>query len=229
MSITILYFAAVREALQMERQTVDLSILPAPTTDGLWQWLMQTHPKIDKWQAVLKMAVNEEFAQGDLPLHDGDEIAIIPPVSGGQGKTITDDTGHYILSTDPLDRQAVEALIARDEAGALLTFEGRVRNHTQDRQVDHLIYETYEPMALKTLIQAGHEAQSKWPTLAVAIAHRYGRLEIGESAVIISVSSPHRATAYEGSRYLIERLKEIVPIWKKEISPNGDEWVGTGP
>ena len=229
MPITLLYFAAVRETLGRTTQRVALTELPSPDLEGLWAWMSAQDPRMRQWRAHLRVAINEEFAHDSHPLCEGDVVAIIPAVSGGQGKTLKDDSGHFILSTLPLETFNVGRLVEHDGAGAVVLFTGRVRNATGERAVEHLVYEAYETMALKKLEQTAQEAKERWPMTRVAIAHRYGRLEIGEAAVVIAVSSPHRAQAYDASEYVIDRLKQVVPIWKKEVSPDGSEWIGMGP
>ena len=229
MSITLLYFASVREALGCTSQSLPLHELHTQDTDGLWRWLHAQHPKLASWQSHLRLAVNEAFVEGNAPLKQGDTVALIPPVSGGQGKTLKDPSGYFSVTTERLDREAVESLVEHDGAGAVVLFTGRVRNATGERAVDYLVYEAYEAMALKKLKDTADEAIARWPDIRVAIAHRYGRLEVSDAAVVIAVSSPHRAQAYEASQYVIDRLKQVVPIWKKEVSPDGSEWIGMGP
>lgn len=229
MSITLLFFASVRETLARPSQSIELHDLHTPTLEGLWLWLETQDPKFTAWRAHLRIAINESFVDAGAIIHDGDTIAIIPPVSGGQANTLKDSTGHFIVTTEGLDSFAVESLVEHDGAGAVVLFTGRVRNITGDRQVKYLVYEAYESMALKKLESTAQEAIIQWPGVRVAIAHRYGRLEIGEAAVVIAVSSPHRAEAYDASEYIIDRLKQVVPIWKKEVSPDGSEWIGMGP
>jgi molybdopterin synthase catalytic subunit len=130
------------------------------------------------------------------------------------------------ISKEPIHIQEVIDKVVRREAGAITTFIGTVRELTHGRKTLYLIYEAYEAMALKKLQQISDEIQEKWPDAHVAIAHRVGRLEITDVAVVIAVSTPHRADAYEANRYAIERIKEIVPIWKKEHWEDGEEWVG---
>ena len=232
--LTILYFAALRERMGRDRDQLPLSALgAAPTVASLWAWLEAQQPSAASWRAHVRVAVNHDFASPDAALRPGDEVALIPPVSGGQDpdqeQTLTDPTGCFVVTTQPLRLDQVEALVLRPEAGAVVSFTGRVRDHTGDRQVAYLIYEVYAPMALKKLIEVAQEAHERWPRLRVAIHHRYGRLELGCAAVLISVSSPHRADAFAACQHVIDRLKQVVPIWKKEVGPDGQQWVGFGP
>lgn len=229
-TLTVLYFAALRERLKLHSELVPLSELgTTPDVAALWRWLEQRHPQLSSWRSHLRLAVNQDFADDDHPIKADDEIALIPPVSGGQDQHLADASGCFVMTTKSIDAQTTEALVARTQAGAVVSFTGRVRDHTDDHQVDYLIYEAYPQMALKKLEQSAQEAHQQWPQLTIAIHHRYGRLELGEIAVAISVSSPHRAEAFMACQYLIDRLKEIVPIWKKEVGPDGQEWIGFGP
>lgn len=168
----------------------------------------------------LRVACNLDFVSWDHPLANGDEVAFIPPVSGGSGR--------YVVTTEPLSLDAVVGLVRRPDAGAISTFSGCVRDHTGDRKVARLEYDAYVPMAELKLQETGETAEGRWP-VRVAIHHRHGALEVGDLAVVIAVSSPHRAEAFEACRFVIEQLKREVPIWKKEVSPDGAEWVGRGP
>jgi molybdopterin synthase catalytic subunit len=191
-------------------------------------------------KSFVRVAVNRDFADDDTQISPDDEIALIPPVSGGAGEPVepvepaasteeADDTGAFRITLAELDTDQVRAHVTRPDAGAIVLFEGVVRDHTGDHDVSYLEYETYLAMALDKVVQTAAEVTERWPDAQIAIHHRYGRLDIGEKAVVIAVSSPHRATAFEACQYAIDRLKEIVPIWKKEVGPDGDEWVGMGP
>lgn len=133
---------------------------------------------------------------------------------------------YYEISKEPIDTQAVIDKVVQRDAGAITTFIGTVRELTKGKKTLFLIYEAYESMAVKKLAQIGQEIEEKWPNSKVAITHRVGKLDITDVAVVIAVSTPHRADAYEANRYAIERIKEIVPIWKKEHWEDGEEWIG---
>lgn len=218
MQVEVLYFAVVRERLGLERESVELP--PQATLEALWSALEARHQALGALRPYLRVARNQEFVQGQVELADGDQVALIPPVSGGAPRAW--------LQTQPLDLQAVEALVDRPEAGAVVSFRGVVRNHAKGRAVQHLEYEVYPEMAQAKLQQVVDEVQQRWPQAQAAVAHRYGLLQVGEDAVIIAVSSPHRAEGFEACRYAIDRIKEIVPIWKKEVGPDGASWVGMG-
>jgi MoaE-MoaD fusion protein len=168
--------------------------------------------------AGLLYAVNRHYAQGGQPLADGDEVALIPPVSGGD----------FRLTEEPLSLDAVVAEVRRDEAGAVATFLGTVRSSSRGRRVLHLEYEAYEGMAEETMAALAAELAERHDLCAVAIHHRVGRVEIGEPSVAIAVSSPHRADALAACRETIDTLKQSVPLWKKEVYEGGEEWIGQG-
>ena len=170
----------------------------------------------------LVMAVNREYAPEDRPLDPGDELALIPPVSGGR-----DSGGRFRVQPDPLDPRAVEALVADPAAGATVTFLGTVRNHARGRTVVALEYEAYAPAAEKMLARIGDEIATRWGIERVAIVHRTGRLLVGETSVVISVAAAHRGEAFAACQFAIERLKEIVPIWKQEHYGDGAIWIGS--
>ncbi|MEL7240059.1 MAG: molybdenum cofactor biosynthesis protein MoaE, partial [Planctomycetota bacterium] len=149
-----------------------------------------------------------------------DELALIPPVSGGHDL--------FEVRNEPLEVAEVEAAVRHGGAGAVVSFTGTVRNNTKGVAVDALEYEAYRSMAEKYLRTIGHEIAERWPDTRVAMLHRVGRLAVGEASVVIAVSSPHRADAFDACRHSIERLKEDVPIWKKEFRTDGSVWVGVG-
>ena len=166
----------------------------------------------------LLYAVNREYAGPDDALHDGDEVALIPPVSGGA----------FRLSGEPLDLQAAVAEAASDDAGAVATFVGTVRRSSRGRDVLYLEYEAFEEMAEPMLVRLATELEAKHGLCKVAIHHRVGRVEIGEASVVIAVSAPHRAAALEACGEAIDTLKATIPLWKKEVYAGGEEWIGKG-
>jgi molybdopterin synthase catalytic subunit len=180
----------------------------------------------DVWPALalgaepegLMYAVNREYADRDRPLADGDEVALIPPVSGGA----------FRLSESALDLQAVVAEVQRDEAGAIATFVGTTRSRSRGRDVHHLEYEAYPEMAERMMAELGTALKDKHELSEVAIHHRVGRVEIGEPSVVIAVSAPHRRAALAACAEAIDTLKETIPLWKKEVYEGGEEWIGRG-
>jgi molybdopterin synthase catalytic subunit len=180
----------------------------------------------DVWPALglgdepdgLLYAVNRQYTDPDRELSDGDEVALIPPVSGGS----------FRLFDEPLDLDAAVAEVARDDAGAIATFVGTVRRHSRGRTVLHLDYEAYEEMAETVMAGIAEELERRHELSAVAIHHRVGRVEIGEASVVIAISAPHRAAALDACHEAIDTLKETVPLWKKEVYEGGEEWIGRG-
>lgn len=236
MSIQIRYFAAVRERLGRSEEDLSADALPErPTVEDVWTLLAKRHPELSSMKQYLRLALNRDFADPDDPVQDGDEIALIPPVSGGSGSsdeqptTLDSEDGRFRITDAVLEPNLPIDAVRRSEAGALVTFRGVVRDHTDEHSVERLVYECYVRMALEKLVETGREAEETWPQVEVAIHHRWGTLVVGETAVVIAVSSPHRAEAFEACSWIIDRLKEVVPIWKKEIGPEGGTWVGMGP
>jgi molybdopterin synthase catalytic subunit len=166
----------------------------------------------------LLYAVNREYVARDTALADGDEVALIPPVSGGA----------FLLSTEPLDTERVVAEAASDDAGAVATFVGTVRRSSRDREVVRLEYEAFPEMAEPMLVRLADELKKKHGLCEVAIHHRIGPVAIGQASVVIAVSAPHRAAALDACREAIDTLKETIPLWKKEIYADGEEWIGRG-
>ena len=166
----------------------------------------------------LLYAVNKEYADRDCPLVDGDEVALIPPVSGGA----------FRLSAEPLSLDAVVDEVRSDEAGAIATFAGTTRVQSRGRTVLHLDYEAYEEMAEQVMTEIAEELKARYDLCEIAIHHRTGRVEIGEASVVIAVSAPHRQDALAACKDAIDTLKKQVPLWKKEVYEGGEEWIGRG-
>jgi molybdopterin synthase catalytic subunit/molybdopterin converting factor small subunit len=180
----------------------------------------------DVWPALdlggepegLLYAVNKEYASREHELHDGDEVALIPPVSGGS----------FRLSHDALSLEAAVDEVRSERAGAIATFVGTTRVESRGRTVQHLDYEAYAGMAEKVMAEIAASLQERYDLCAVAIHHRTGRVEIGDASVVIAVSAPHRQDALAACRDAIDTLKEQVPLWKKEVYEGGEEWIGRG-
>ncbi len=217
--VNVLFFAIVRERLGKRSQ--ELEIPDGSTISDFWKALTSTHPGMDSLKAHIRTAVNMDFVEDSYTLKDGDEVALIPPVAGGAPVAR--------MTLEKLDPDALARRVLSDEDGAVVTFAGAVRNHSQGRTVSFLEYEAYPEMAVHQMELVISEVSEKWPECRVLVDHRYGRLEIGDLAVVIAVASPHRKEAFAACEYVIDRLKETAPIWKREVGPDGTEWVGMGP
>jgi len=218
MKIQVRFFAITREKAKTDVDTFELP--PGSTVGALWDAIADRHAALAPLRRHLRLAVNLEYAGNDAPLTDGDEVALIPPVAGGVDLcTLTDS---------PIDPNAIIAKVRRPEAGAVVTFEGVVRNHAQGKDVARLEYEVYPAMALAKLREVAESVVAEHDGCMIAVEHRYGTLEVGESAVVIAVSSAHRGEAFTACQKTIDRIKEVVPIWKKEYSADGASWVGFG-
>jgi MoaE-MoaD fusion protein len=219
MKVEVLYFAVVRERLGRDSEAVEL---PAgATAASLIGELERRHPALAALRPAIKLAVNEEFAPPDRVLADGDVVALIPPVAGGAGL--------FRVVDAPLVLDDVVRAVATPEHGGIATFTGVVRNHSRGKTIVRLEYEAYRPMAERKLAEIGAALAAEFPGARLAIVHRVGKLAVGDAAVVIAASAPHRAVAFDVCRAAIDRLKESVPIWKKEIADDGEEWIGLGP
>lgn len=233
MRITMLYFARARELAG--RGSEGIEIPDGSRVSALLDALRALHPGLGRELSAMRVAVNQEFSDADAALADGAEVALVPPVSGGapeeRAHSAAAQSASAQLQHDAIAIHAAEALLRDDveRRGALATFAGIVRAHSHQRMVTHLQYEAYEPMALRELERILAAAKAQWPILDAAVVHRLGRLEIGDVAVSIAVSSMHRAEAFDACRFIIEELKRDVPIWKKETDVDGDEHWGKGP
>ena len=207
--VTVRLFAGLRE----RAGTARLEIADVSHVGDIWAKL-----DLGDEPGGLLYAVNREYAAPGDPLHNGDEVALIPPVSGGA----------FRLGTEPLDVGAAVAEAASDEAGAVATFVGTVRRSSRGRDVLYLEYEAYEEMAEPMLARLAGDLTAKHGLCEVAIHHRIGRVEIGEASVVIAVSAPHRAAALDACREAIDTLKTTIPLWKKEVYAGGEEWIGRG-
>jgi len=217
--VRVLLFAALREAVG--EKTLELELRNSATLGDALAQLESQHAALARYRGRLLVAVNEERVPHATPLREGDEIALLPPVSGGAERPWIDSAP---LSLDALVRE-----VSGPEMGGLVTFTGIVRNHARGESIERLEYEAYAPMAEKELRKIVAAAHEKWPAAKVAIAHRVGRLAIGDAAVMIAAAAPHRAEAFAACRFAIDRLKETVPIWKKEFATSGSYWVEENP
>jgi molybdopterin converting factor subunit 1 len=218
--VQVLYFAVLRERLRLDGEALDL---PADSTvRAAREAIAVRHPEIGPLLSRTQTAVNRALVVPEHTLCDGDELALIPPVAGGSGRRIA-------LCPTALSLAEVVAAVEGESQGAIVTFTGAVRRQGQQPNVARLEYEAYGPMAEQVLAAIADEIEGELPGSRVAIHHRTGALVVGETAVVIAASAPHRAQAFEACRAAIERLKERAPIWKKEIGDDGAEWIGIGP
>ena len=208
MTVRVRLFAGLRERAGWSEREVE-----AASVADVWPTL-----GLGEEPAGLLYAVNQEYAEKDRALTDGDEVAVIPPVSGGA----------FRLVDGPLDLGSVVAEVEDEQAGAIATFQGTVRRQSRGRQVIALEYEAYEGMAEKVMAEIADGVKGRYELCDVAIAHRVGRCEVGEVSVAIAVSAPHRQDALSACRGVIDELKERVPLWKKEFYEGGEEWIGRG-
>ena len=229
MQLTILLFATLKDIAGTNRLLLNLVPEIATVTQvrqGLAERLPQLQPTLD----VAIASVNREYASNDDVVHDGDEVAFFPPVSGGSGEN-DEKPEIFLLPTEPIDHDALIAAITTGATGAVCLFSGIVRGETSKSghlpRTQQLEYEAYEPMALEKMRQVAHEIRVAWPkVIGIAIVQRLGLLAVKQNTVLIACSSPHRDDGcFEAARYGIDRLKEIVPVWKKEISPDGTTWI----
>lgn len=215
MLVTVKFFGALREAVGADSLALELE--SKTSVAGLRAELARKYSVFADYGARLRAAVNQEFATEERELRDRDEIAFLPPVSGGAGRCS--------ISSAPLDVEAVVKRVNGPDIGGIVTFLGAVRNEARGHDIDHLEYEAYAAMAERELDQIVAEAEARWPGARVAVAHRVGRLAIGDLAVVVVGAAPHRGEAFEACRYTIDTLKTRVPIWKKEFASDGAYWV----
>ncbi|MFC4769206.1 molybdopterin converting factor subunit 1 [Effusibacillus consociatus] len=219
MTLTIRFFAGVAEAAGHREYTVELP--EGTTVADLRAKLQAIFPHAADLLAKSFFSVNHEYADSSAVIKSGDELAVIPPVSGGSGAD-----PRFEITTEPLSADALITKVSNPYAGAILTFVGTVREFTHGQRTVFLEYEAYPEMAVKKMAEIAAEIEEKWPGTQVAMSHRIGKLDIEEASVVIAVATPHRAASFEAGRYAIERLKQIVPIWKKEVWEDGSEWKG---
>ena len=204
-------FAALREQAGVRERELELA--DGARIDDVWPAL-----GLDDEPRGLVYAVNRAYVERDAPLADGDVVALIPPVSGGD----------FLLSEAPLSLERVVAEVASDDAGAIATFVGTTRSQSRGRDVVRLEYEAYEGMAEAEMERIAAALRDRHDILSVAVHHRVGPVEIGETSVVIAISAAHRAAALEACRDAIDTLKQTVPLWKKELYVGGEEWIGQG-
>ncbi|MGH9745859.1 MAG: molybdenum cofactor biosynthesis protein [Candidatus Acidiferrales bacterium] len=220
MRVRVLFFGQLKDIVGLAQDDAELS--DGARVEDLFERYGRRFPRLAEFRLSIAASVNQEYAEWRAPLSSGDEVAFLPPVSGGQQAAIVEDI--FQLVREPIDPRELTRSLKAPEDGALVTFDGFVRNNFRGKQTLYLEYEAYEPMAYAKLREIGAQIRQKFSVHRVAIFHRLGRLEIGETSVWIGVSSPHRSAAFDACRYAIDALKRSVPIWKREYFTGGAVW-----
>lgn len=223
MRIRVLLFGVLKDIY--ERGSEELELPVGATLADVLEHYRQEAPEQRTLFPVLALSVNQQYAQVTHPLREGDEVALLPPVSGGAGNQIASETRfHCEIVRERIQTEAIMQKIRQPADGAVVTFEGIVRNNTRGRKTEFLDYEAYEPMAIAQMNALAEKVLNNYEVREVAIVHRLGRLEIGETSVLIVVASAHRGAAFDACRFAIDTLKRTVPIWKKEHFTDGAIW-----
>jgi molybdopterin converting factor subunit 1 len=217
-TVKLLLFGQAREFVG--QSTVEMELDAPATVESAFSSLKSRDARLAKMERSLLFAVNEEYADRTHVLADGDRVAVLPPVSGGAPAPDI-----FEITREPIDIPGLRARLLEGDSGAVVIFDGVARDNTRGRPTLFLEYESYTEMALRILEQIGREVHEQWPINRIGIVHRLGRIEITESSVVIVVTSVHRKVAFEACHYAIDRLKKIVPIWKKEYFEDGAVWV----
>ena len=225
--VKVLFFGMLKDIVGRAEDHIEVA--DDARLESVFTRYARQFPRLTDLQGSIVLACNQEFCDRSAAIREGDEIAFLPPVSGGSGRFthhIHDDTGcFFALTRETIDTPAIGRQLLRGEDGALVDFEGVVRNNTKGRATKFLDYECYEPMAVKMMAEIGREIAGTYAIGRIAMVHRLGRLEIGEASVAIVVTAPHRKPAFEAALEGINRLKRMVPIWKKEHFADGEVWV----
>jgi MoaE-MoaD fusion protein len=216
MNVRVLFFGLTHDLTGLSEERVEIA--EGGRLADLWADCARRFPRLGEIAGALVTVVNEQVAEPSQPLQDGDEVAFLPPVSGGAGADF------YRITRQPIRSAELRRELVAPEDGALVVFEGVVRNHSRGRRTLYLEYEAYEPMAVRKMEEIGRELKARFPMDAVGMVHRVGRLEIGETSVAVLVSAAHRQAAFEACHHAIDRLKQTVPIWKKEFFQDGAVW-----
>lgn len=229
-SVNVLFFGAARDAAGTDETQLRLN--PPHDSANALEQLLTAYPALRRFGKSLLFAVNQEYARPEQEIRDGDELAVFPPVSGGADEVtqtpvsdVDDAHDFFELTTTPIDVGAVARRVVRPECGATVTLDGYAREWTRGRRTLFLVYEAYAPMAMREMERLVRQAHEKFEIAHIGIVHRTGRLEIGETSVVIAVSAPHRRAAFEACEWAIRELKRTVPIWKKEFFEDGEVWV----
>jgi MoaE-MoaD fusion protein len=217
MRIKVLFFGFTHDLTGLREEQIELG--EGENLQGLRCFYESRFPRLAELAGSLLFAINQQIAEPLAVLHEGDEVAFMPPVSGGM------DENCYRITREKITTLDLARSLQAPEDGAVVSFEGVVRNHSAGRKTLYLEYEAYTPMAVRKMEEIGAEAKEKFHVSSVGIIHRVGKLEIGEASVAIVVTAAHRRPAFEACQYLIDRLKQVVPVWKKEYFEDGAIWV----
>lgn len=220
MRVRVLFFGQLKEIVGLAEDDAELS--EGSRVEDLFERYRNRFPELAEFRPSVAASINQEYAAWRAPLAPDDEVAFLPPVSGGQQLAVDGDI--FQLVRVPIKPQEIAEALKAPEDGALVVFDGFVRNNYKGHSTQYLVYEAYEAMACAKMREIGAQMRQKFAIHRIAIVHRLGRLEIGETSVLIAVSSPHRAAAFEACRYGIDTLKRTVPIWKKEHFVGGAVW-----
>ncbi len=216
MKIKVLFFGLTHDLAGLQQEEAEIP--EGANLDGLWERYAARFPRLNDLSQAVLLAVNQEIANRARVLQDGDEVAFLPPVSGGSNQD------YYLLTRSPIPTAELVHQQKAAQDGAAVVFEGVVRNNSNGRRTLYLEYEAYEPMAIRKMQEIGLAARGKFEIDRIGMIHRLGRLEIGETSVAIIVTSAHRRAAFGACQFAIDRLKQIVPIWKKEYFEDGSVW-----
>src|SRR5216684_5801907 len=223
MQVRVLFFGRLKDIVGKSEESAELS--DGARVEDLFARYGRSFPELAQFRSSVVASVKQEFAEWRAPLSSGDEVAFLPPVSGGAisaGATVEENM--YALVRKPIETAEIVAQLKAPADGAVVVFEGIVRNHSGNRATLYLEYDAYEPMAIAKMREIGDRMREKFSIRRFAMVHRLGRLEIGETSVLIAVCSAHRAPAFEACRFGIDTLKRTVPIWKKEYFRDGSAW-----
>ncbi|HZT31690.1 MAG TPA: molybdenum cofactor biosynthesis protein MoaE [Bryobacteraceae bacterium] len=226
MRIRVLFFGMLKDVTGMSEDQVEAA--DGATLAAIFEHYAGRFPRVREMAGSIVLARNQEFADPATAVREGDEIAFLPPVSGGSAEYLEEisENGHlFALTRQPIHREKIIHRLLTGADGAVVDFEGVVRNNTQGRRTLFLDYECYAPMAIKTMAEIGREIAASYAISRIAMVHRLGRLLIGEASVAVVVTAPHRKAAFEAALEGINRLKRRVPIWKKEHFADGEVWV----
>jgi MoaE-MoaD fusion protein len=227
MRVRILAFGLLTDLIPEKTGQIDLP--PEATVADLLQACRRSHPGHDQLWSSVAVAVNQEYATPEHPLSDNDEVALLPPVSGGSPEDSAAAKSVVFITRARIDAEQLVSALKQGEDGAVTVFDGIVRNNTRGRRTLYLDYEAYEEMALRQMQELAEKALADFKIRQVAIVHRLGRLEIGETSVLIAVASAHRGATFDACRWIIDTLKKTVPIWKKEHFEDGAVWADGEP